>query len=80
MNLPVLVTGQSFKVWLSNLDDLCRHQLGCSYQDLPDQCFRDWYDDGLTPLAAFHRVIEEDYQSSTYTQEFDDFSDAGPGL
>jgi len=80
MNLPLLMTCQSFKVWLSNLDDLCRQQLECSYQDLPDQCFHFWFDDGLTPEEAFHRIIEDELEPSVYTQEFDDFSDTDPGL
>jgi len=58
--------------------------MGVSYQDLPEQCFKNWFDDGLSPEDAFYQMIENEYPGvevpNIYYQEFDTFTDADPGL
>jgi len=80
-----------FEAWLKELDEICFDELGFSYKDLPNQTYRIWFDDGYTAEDAFYELAENCYVgvefenvqgpiSSTYTQEFDDSSDADPGL
>jgi hypothetical protein len=84
MTLPAITPRDRFEAWLIQLDDICLQEMGISYQDLPDQLFRDWFDDGLTPEDAYYQMIENEYQGieipTIYTQEFDIFSDADTGL
>ncbi len=48
---------QDFEHWLAKVDAAVEARTGMSLSDLPDCCFRDWYDDGVTPSAAAARVI-----------------------
>ena len=32
-------------------------KIGLSSDDLPDCCYRDWFDDGMTPRAAANMAI-----------------------
>jgi hypothetical protein len=81
---PEMTTRDRFEAWLSTLDDICLNEMGISYQDLPDQLFRDWFDDGLTPEDAYYQMMENAYPGTEtpniFFQEFDTFSDADPGL
>ena len=49
----------SFEKWLENLDVLCDKVTGMSIHDLPDQCYMDWYEDGLTTKQALKLVLSE---------------------
>ena len=81
MTTPTITTLDRFEGWLRELDDITRQEMGCSYQDLPDQLFRDWFDDGMTPAEAYHQILENECQDlSIFTQTFDNFSAADPGL
>ena len=81
---PKITPRDRSEAWLIELDDICQQETGLSYKDLPDQLFQDWYDDGLTPEDAYYQLMENAYPGietpSIYYQEFDSFSDAGPGL
>ena len=81
MTTPTITTLDRFEGWLRELDDITRQEMGISYKDLPDQLFRDWFDDGMTPEEAYSQILENECQDlNVYTQAFDNFSDADPGL
>ena len=48
---------ESFKLWLANVDACCARICGLSIHDLPDCCFMDWFEDGVTPTSAARRAI-----------------------
>jgi hypothetical protein len=37
---------------MGTVDGLCQRRYGLSIYDLPDCCFRDWFDEGMTPGEA----------------------------
>jgi len=81
----IAITNQDrFEAWLKALDEICQTEMGISYKDLPDQHFRDWFEDGLSPEDAYYQMIENEYPGvevqNIYYQEFDTFTDADPGL
>lgn len=39
----------TFPQWMIAVDGICLAAYGMSLYDLPDMCYRDSYDDGLTP-------------------------------
>ena len=91
MTTPELSEKDRFEAWLRELDDICFEELGLSYHDLADQPYKTWFNDGYSAEDAFYELAENCYQgvefenvrapiSSTYTQEFDTFSDSDPGL
>jgi hypothetical protein len=47
----------TFDQWMDKVDRLVTAALGLSVHDLPDCCYRDWYDEGLTPRQAARRAI-----------------------
>jgi hypothetical protein len=84
MTLPAISTRDRFEAWLLELDDICHQESGLSYKDLPDQLFRDWFDDDMSPEDAYYQMMENIYPGlevpNVFTQEFDEFTDADPGL
>ena len=91
MTIPVLTQNDRFEAFLKELDEICFDELGFGYRDLPDQTYRKWFNDGYSAEDAFYELAENCYLgvefeniqapiSSTFTQEFDSFSDADPGL
>jgi len=47
----------TFAEWMKKVDALVWTRAGCSVHDLPDCCFGDWFDDGLTPGSAANEAI-----------------------
>jgi len=43
----------SFEKWLEQVD----LNLPCHHDDLPDVCYRDWYDDGVSAKSAAKRAL-----------------------
>jgi hypothetical protein len=84
MITPTITNRDRLEAWLKALDEICFSEMGVSYRDLPDQCFKDWHEDGLTPEDAYYMLIEDAYPgldvADVYTQEFDTFTDADPRL
>jgi hypothetical protein len=91
MTKPELTEKDRFEAWLRELDDICQTELGCSYKDLTDQPYKTWFEEDYSAEDAFYELAENCYLgvefeniqspiSSTYTQEYDTFSDADPGL
>lgn len=48
----------SFSEWMAAVDKACQVKAGMSVHDLPDCCFRDWYDDGVKPASAASKAIK----------------------
>lgn len=42
----------TFAEWLRKIDAILASRLGMTHEDLPDCCYRDWYDDGISPSRA----------------------------
>lgn len=48
----------SFDGWLEQVNTEVQKQLGVGILDLPDQCWRDWHDNGLSPDEACEQMCE----------------------
>lgn len=53
--------GVFFEGWMQGIDNLCYENYGLSYQDLPDQSFRDWFEDDLSPQEVFDEGLFDPY-------------------
>jgi len=87
---PQITNADRFEAWLLALDEICYTELGVSYKNLPEQTYREWFNDGYSAEDAFYELAENCYAgvefeniqapvSSTYSQEFHLFTDAVPG-
>jgi hypothetical protein len=48
----------TFDAWMREVDrQIVRRSFGCTSADLPDCCYRDWYDDGLPAKVAAGRAM-----------------------
>jgi len=47
----------SFEEWLDRCDKLAFVARGLSIHDLPDVCWRDWYEERLRPVRAVNRAL-----------------------
>jgi hypothetical protein len=43
---------KTFEQWMKEVDEHLEDRCGMSSNDLPDVCYRDWYDDGIPPKRA----------------------------
>ena len=50
----------TFDEWLKEVDKWCNALCGCSYRDLPDCCYADWYEDGVSAKSAAKRAIRNE--------------------
>lgn len=50
---------ESFEDWFKRVSAVVQHLTGLSVEDLPDACFRDWFEDGVKPVSAARRVIRQ---------------------
>lgn len=50
----------TFQQWMRKVDGEIAKRCGLSSGDLADQCYRDMYEDGLTPAEAADEVLEEE--------------------
>jgi hypothetical protein len=80
MSTTKLTEKGRFEAWLRELDDICIKESGLSYRDLPNQNFKAWYQGGMTPKSACYQMMQSFDDEYVYYQEFDDFTDADPGL
>jgi hypothetical protein len=44
--------------WKQEADNLCNKNFGLSLDDLPDCCYMDWYEEGITPARAVLRAMK----------------------
>ena len=48
-----------FENWMKQVDNAIASTLyGMTSGDLPDVCYRDWFDDGCTPKGAAKRAMK----------------------
>lgn len=45
-----------FRLWMQDVDDRVYDRLGVSVMDLPDQEWRAWFDEGLSPEEAIEEM------------------------
>jgi hypothetical protein len=45
-------------MWFRAVDAIVLAKAGVSVNDLPDCCFIDWFDDGVSPKAAAARALK----------------------
>jgi hypothetical protein len=51
------MTKRTFEQWMLLVDTLITERCGLSAYDLPDQCYRLWYDEGVSPKTAASRAM-----------------------
>lgn len=49
----------TFKQWMKRVDRLLESALGLSSMDLSDKCWRDMFNDGITPKDAAADIISD---------------------
>jgi len=47
----------TFEQWMKQIDNYCWRGVGLSVYDLPDCCFRDWYDKRVRAIRAANRAL-----------------------
>lgn len=52
-----------FEKWIKAVDAHIAAFCGLGSDDLPDCCYRDWYDSGVSPAAAAKRAIKNAKES-----------------
>lgn len=50
---------QAFSQWMQAVDATVESRAGVSVHDLPDCCFRDWFEDETPPATAARRALTE---------------------
>jgi hypothetical protein len=70
----------SFESWLQEVYDICFEKSGLSYRGLPNQNLKVWFQGGMIPEIASFQIMQSFDAEDVYYQEFDDFTDADPGL
>lgn len=53
---------RSFEEWMKAVDAAVQAKVGLSVHDLADCCFRDWYDDKVSPASAAKRAIKAEME------------------
>ena len=49
-----------FGEWMREVDDILLARVGVTSADLPDQCYRDLYDEGISPGEAAREALSVD--------------------
>ncbi len=47
----------TFEDWMKQIDAIISARTGLTHDDLPDVCYRDWYEDGMSPKRAASAAI-----------------------
>ena len=53
----------SFEEWLKEVDEILWSKVGLSKDDLPDCSYRDWYDEGMSPVRAAGKAVRNATES-----------------
>lgn len=53
-------TEDQFKAWMKKVDAEIERRVGLTHRDLADQCFRDWFEAGVTPTMAALRTLRDE--------------------
>lgn len=48
----------TFEEWMQKIDKLYQRKLGVSVHDMPDEPWRDFYEDGITPEEIMELAVE----------------------
>jgi hypothetical protein len=48
-----------YQTWMAKVNAITERLVGCAVEDLADCCYRDWYEDDVTPMSAARRAIRE---------------------
>lgn len=51
---------RDFSTWMRRVDAVIESVTGFTSSDLPDACYYDMFDDGLSPSRAAHTVLSEE--------------------
>jgi Family of unknown function (DUF5419) len=51
---------QTFEEWMKQIDRIIGEVCGLGHGDIGDQCYYDWYDDGVTPMQAAKRALKNE--------------------
>jgi Family of unknown function (DUF5419) len=46
--------------WMHKVDRALLKRCGLTSRDLADQCYADWFDDGMSPAEAAELVLEDE--------------------
>ena len=49
---------KTFEEWMKEVNHYISRVVFLTSDDLPDCCYRDWYDDNVTPKTAAKRAIK----------------------
>lgn len=49
---------EEFESWIKKVDILLEQEFGLGSEDLPDQCYADFYEDEYSPLECFNAVVD----------------------
>ena len=49
---------RTFEAGMAEVNQAVEAKIGCAADDLPDCCYADWYDHGVTPKGAAARAIK----------------------
>ena len=49
----------TFNQWLADIDRILTNAIGLSHSDLVDRCWRDMFDDGISPNEATADIIAD---------------------
>ena len=53
-------TGEAaFKAWMKKVNASVMCSVGLSVHDLPDACYRDWFENGVSPEDAASHIVAE---------------------
>lgn len=53
-----LTEDQKFKYWIDKVDTEVEKRVCMSVHDLPDCPYRDWFEDGVSPVSAARKAIK----------------------
>ena len=49
---------KTFESWMKNVDQIITATIGLSALDLPDVCYADWFENGMSAKAAARKAIK----------------------
>jgi len=50
----------SYEIWMNQVDTIFEQALGVSYEDLPDQTYRTWHDEGWSAAEVVKEVLSRE--------------------
>lgn len=53
-------TERDFDTWMEKADQCLLRNMGISIYDLPDKCYRDWFESGMSPGTAAYKALSDE--------------------